>query len=76
VPAACFPLLDGQNGGEGGYYAGPPKKELGALGKAATPFSKALQRECILPPITTRAATMTRCFAGFINENERTYTVS
>ena len=43
---------------------------LGALGKAATPFSKALQRECILPPITTRVATMTRSFAGFINGNE------
>ena len=26
VPAACLPLLDGQNVGEGGYYADPPKK--------------------------------------------------
>ena len=25
VSAACLPLLDGQNSGEGGYYADPPK---------------------------------------------------
>ena len=36
VPATCLPLLGGQNGGEGGYYAGPPKKAFEALLSSTT----------------------------------------